>query len=66
MKNRLDSLLMHTKYKDAPTTNNAIELSHRYTLDGREKRKYKTIEGIEREMELKRIRWNKRCVLGWV
>ena len=66
MKNRLDSLLMHTKYKDAPTTNNAIELSHRHTMDGREKRKYKTIEGIEREMELKRIRWNKRCVLGWV
>ena len=65
MKNRLDSLLMHTKYEDAPTTNNGIELAHRHTMDGREKRKYKTIEGIEREMELKRIRWNKRCCLGW-
>ena len=57
---------MHTKYKDAPTTNNGIELAHRHTMDGREKRKYKTIEGIDREMELKKIRWNKRCVLGWV
>ena len=66
MKPHLDSLLMHTKYKDAPTTNNDIELAHRHTMDGRQKRKYKTKEGIEREMELKRIRWNKRCVLGWI
>ena len=36
MKNRLDSLLMHTKYEDAPTTNNGIELAHRHTMDGRE------------------------------
>ena len=62
----LDSLLMHTKYKDAPTTNNGIELCHKHTLNGYDKRKYKTVEGIEREMNLKRIRWNKRCVLGWV
>ena len=60
----LDSLLMHTKYKDAPTTNNGIELCHKHTLNGYDKRKYKTVEGIEREMNLKRIRWNKRCVLG--
>ena len=65
MKPHLDSLLMHTKYKDAPTTNNDIELAHRHTMDGRQKRKYKTKEGIEREMELKRIMWNRRCVLGW-
>ena len=62
----LDSLLMHTKYKDAPTTNNGIELCHKHTLNCYDKRKYKTVEGIEREMNLKRIRWNKRCVLGWV
>ena len=54
MEKRLDSLLMHTKYKDAPTTNNGIELAHRHTMDGREKRKYKTISGIERENELKK------------
>ena len=62
----LDSLLMHTKHKDIPTTNNGIELCHKHTLNGYDKRKYKTVEGIEREMNLKRIRWNKRCVLGWV
>ena len=62
----LDSLLMHTKYKNVPTTNNGIELCHKHTLNGYDKRKYKTIGGIEREMDLKRIRWNRRCVLGWV
>lgn len=62
----LDSLLMHTKHKDVPTTNNGIELCHKHTLNGYDKRKYKTVEGIEREMDLKRIRWNKRCVLVWV
>lgn len=62
----LDSLLMHTRHKDVPTTNNGIELCHKHTLNGYDKRKYKTVEGISREMDLKRIRWNKRCVLGWV
>ena len=62
----LDSLLMHTKHKNVPTTNNGIELCHKHTLNGYDKRKYKTVEGIEREMDLKRIRWNRRCVLGWV
>ena len=62
----LDSLLMHTKHKDIPTTNNGIELCHKHTLNGYDKRKYKTIDGIKREMDLKRIRWNKRCVLEWV
>ena len=61
----LDDLLMHTKHKDVPTTNNCIELCHRHTLNGYDKRKYMTTEGIEREMDLKRIRWIKRCVLGW-
>ena len=37
---------------------------HKHTLNSHDKRKYKTVEGIEREMDLKRIRWNKRCVLG--
>jgi len=32
MKNRLDSPSMHTKHKDAPTTNSAIELSHRHAM----------------------------------
>lgn len=62
----LDSLLMHTKHKNVPTTNNGIELCHKHTLNGYDKRKYKTVDGIEREMDLKRIRWNRRCVLGWV
>lgn len=66
LKKSLDSLLMHTKYKDVPTTNNGIELCHKHTLNGYDKRKYKTVDGIEREMDLKRIRWNKRCVLEWV
>ena len=43
-----------------------IELCHKHTLNGYDKRKYKTIDGIKREMDLKRIRWNKRCVLEWV
>lgn len=65
LEKNLDFLLMHTKYKDAPTTNNCIELCHRHTLNGYDKRKYKTVEGIEREMNYKKIRWNKRCVLDW-
>ena len=35
----LDSLLMHTKHEDVPTTNNDIELCHKHTLNGRDKRK---------------------------
>ena len=61
----LDSLLMHTKHRDIPTTNNGIELCHRHTLNGYDKRKYKTVGGIAKEMDYKRIRWNKRLVLGW-
>ena len=60
----LDSLLMHTKHEDIPTTNNMIELAHKHTLNGYRKRQFKTTEGICREMDLKILRWNKRCVLG--
>ena len=66
LEKNLDSLLMHTRHKDVPTTNKGIELCHKHTLNGYDKRKYKTVEGISREMDLKRIKWNKRCVLGWV
>ena len=40
-----ESLLMHTNSKDIPTTNNDIEFYHLTTLNGCDKRKYKTIEG---------------------
>ena len=52
---------MHTKYKDAPTTNNGIELAHRHTMDGREKRKYKTIGGIDRDGTQKNKMEQKMC-----
>jgi len=45
---------MHTKHKDIPTTNNGIELCYRHTLNGYDKRKYKTVSGIEMEMNLKK------------
>ena len=59
-----ESLLMHTNSKDIPTTNNEIELYHLTTLNGRDKRKYKTIEGVLEETLLKTFRWEKRVVLN--
>ena len=59
-----ESLLMHTNSKDIPTTNNDIELYHLTTLNGRDKRKYKTIEGVLEETLLKTFRWEKRVVLN--
>ena len=59
-----ESLLMHTNSKDIPTTNNNIELYHLTTLNRRDKRKYKTIEGVLEETLLKTFRWEKRVVLG--
>lgn len=59
-----ESLLMHTNSKNIPTTNNEIELYHLTTLNGRYKRKYKTIEGVLEETLLKTFRWEKRVVLN--
>ena len=59
-----ESLLMHTNSKEIPTTNNEIELYHLTTLNGRDKRKYKTIEGVLEETLLKTYRWEKRVVLN--
>lgn len=60
----LDKLLLHTTDDDIPTTNNIIELLFLTTLNHHDKRKYRTNEGVETEMRLKTIRWNKRVVLG--
>ena len=51
----LPYLLMHTKYDNAPTTNNCIELCHKHTLNGYNKRQFKTEKGIDIEMSSKRI-----------
>ena len=59
-----ESLLMHTNSKEIPTTNNEIELYHLTTLNGRDKKKYKTIEGVLEETLLKTYRWEKRVVLN--
>ena len=63
IKKDYDSLLMHTNSKDIPTTNNDIELYHMTTLNGSDKRKYKTIEGVFEETLLKTFRWERRVVL---
>ena len=60
---KLDSLLMHTEDNDIPTTNNLIELYHLTTLNRRDKKKYKTIDGIMEDTLLMTIRWEQRVVL---
>ena len=64
MEKDLDILLLHTEYKDVPTTNDSIELYHLTTLNRHDKKKYKTIGGVYEEVLLKNMRWEKRVILG--
>ena len=59
----LDALLLHTEDDDIPITNNLIELYHLTTLNRRDKKKYKTIEGVFEDTLLMTIRWEERIVL---
>ena len=59
----LDSLLLHTENHNVPTTNNLIELYHLTTLNRRDKKKYKTIDGVMEDTLLTTIRWEQHVVL---
>ena len=59
----LDSLLLHTENHNVPTTNNLIELYHLTTLNRRDKKKYKNIDGIMEDTLLTTIRWEQHVVL---
>ena len=59
----LDSLLLHTEDHDVPTTNNLIELYHLTTLNRRDKKKYKTVNGVMEDTLLTTMRWEERVVL---
>ena len=60
---KLENLLLHTENPEIPTTNNICELNFLVTLNRREKKKYKTNNGIENEIRYQTLRWNKRMVL---
>ena len=59
----LDSLLLHTENHDVPTTNNLIKLYHLTTLNRRDKKKYKKVEGVMEGTSLATIRWEQSVVL---
>ena len=59
----LDSLLLHTENHNVPTTNNLIELYHLTTFNRRDKKKYKTVDGVMEDTLLTTMRWEQRVVL---
>ena len=58
-----DKLTNHLSDENIPSTNNKIELYFKTTLPKQLKKRYRTIRGLQRRVNLARIRWIHRNVL---
>lgn len=63
IENDIPSMLNHITNEDIPKTNNKVEGYYRTTLPKSQKRIYRTLQGLKRQITLSQIRWTHRQVL---